>query len=347
MPVFVARLLARMGLLGTWWTPAALLAGVYVTSWPLMVLAEPEGSAVAAPADYWWYFVVTAATVGYGDLRPESAAGRVVGTYVIVGGIATLTAVFTKLAKTLERAKGRRMRGAVTVDASGHVVLLGYTPGRTERIVDELIADGRRVILCAWEDVPANPVPDRRAVFVRGDLSDGAVLRRAGVQRARSVLVDVRDDNEALAVAVTVGHVAGHVHLVVTLRDLGRERHLRYVDETVHCVQWHSPHMITEELKHPGITEVYAELMTHDGAGTYSIRLPESLGPVLVEHCQTVLGRKGGATMLAARAGGELLVNPGWRTELPSGAVLYYIGSRRLTPEWIARALRGRQEEDG
>ncbi|WP_113705315.1 ion channel [Nonomuraea lactucae] len=341
MPIFLARVLSRLALLGTWWTPVIVFSLVFVTSWPLMTLVEPADSVIVEPGNYWWYFVVTASTVGYGDVFPRSAAGHVVGAYVIVGGIATLTTVFTRLTTTLERAKGRRMRGAVTVDMSGHIVLLGYTPGRTEQIVDELTADGTTgVVVCAWEDVRTHPMSDRDVTFVRGDLTDDGVLRRAGVHRAHSVLVDARDDNEALAVAITADHVTDGAHLVVALRDLGRVRHLRYVTESLSCVQWHSPYMITEELKDPGITDIYTQLMTHGGAGTYSVRLPDSLGPVLVDHCQTSLGRRYGATMLAARAGDTLLVNPDWTTELPSGAVLYYVGSHRLTPDEIATALR-------
>ncbi|MEO3857847.1 ion channel [Acrocarpospora sp. B8E8] len=341
MPVFVARLLSRITLLGSWWTPVLVLTVVFVTSWPLMALAEPAGSEIVEPGNFWWYFVVTSATVGYGDLYPESAAGHVVGAYVIVGGIATLTTVFTRLAARLEQAKGRRMQGAITVDISGHIVLLGYTPGRTEHIVDELIADGTtRVVLCAWDEVGAHPMPDRDVEFVRGDLTDAGVLQRAGVHRAYSVLIDARDDNEALTVAITADHVATDAHLVVALRDIARVRHLRYVDENLRCVQWHTPHMITEELKDPGITEIYTQLMTHGGADTYSVRLPESLGPISVDKCQTTLGRQHGATLLAAHTGEQLLVNPSWQAELPPGAVLYYVGSHRLTPEQVAETLR-------
>lgn len=341
MLLLLVRMLTRITALGTWWTPVLVFSLVFVTSWPLMVLAEPAGSGIVEPANYWWYFVVTAATVGYGDLYPETAAGHAVGTYVIVGGIATLTTVFARLATALERAKGRRMQGTITVEVSHHIVLLGYTPGRTEQIVDQLIADGPgSIVLCAWDDVPAHPMPDRDVAFVRGDLTDESVLCRAGVQRAFSVLVDARDDNEALMVTLTADHVAEGAHLVVALRDIGKVRQLRYVNESVRCVQWHNPHMITEELKDPGITEIYTRLMTHNDTDTFSVRLPESLGPVRVDRCQTSLGRRYGATMLAARTGDTLLVNPSWQTELPTGAVLYYVCSRRLTPDEVAKAVR-------
>ena len=340
MPYFLARLLARFTLLNSWATPFLVVVFVFATSWPLMTLAEPPGSDIVQPANYWWYFVVTAATVGYGDHFPATAAGHLVGAYVIVGGIATLTTVFTKLASVLEQAKGRRMQGGITVTVSDHVVLLGYTPGRTERIVSQLIADDcGELVLCGWEDVGTHPMPDQPVIFVRGDLTEEEVLLRAGVRRARAVLVDARDDNEALAVAVTVDHVHRDTHVVVALRDMARASLLHYVSERVRCVQWHTPRMLVEELTSPGIAEVYTDLMTHGGANTYTIELPDSVGPVLVEHCQTALGRRCGATLLAARADGQLLVNPGWQTELPPGAVLYYISPRRLTDSELTRVL--------
>lgn len=224
MPFFLPRLLARLVLMSSsWQTPIVVIVFVFVTSWPLMVLAEPAGSELVEPINYWWYFVVTAATVGYGDFFPETGAGHAVGTYVIVGGIVTLTTVFTKLASVL-------------------------------------LADGGcKVVLCAWdEDAATHPMPAQDVDFVRGELTEQDVLCRAGVHRARTVA--------------------------------------------------------------------------------------ESLGPVLVDRCQTALGRRHGATVLAARAAGELLVNPPWRTELPAGTVLYYVGPRRLTPEQIMDALDSSQE---
>ncbi|MQA11492.1 MAG: ion transporter [Pseudonocardiaceae bacterium] len=341
MPIFVARLIRRFTRLRTWLPPVAVVVFVFVTSWPLMAVFEPASNEIASPANYWWWFLVTAATVGYGDFYPESVGGHIVGVYVIIGGIATFTTLFTQLAGVIEKAKGRRMQGAVTLDTSDHFVVLGYTSGRTEQIIGELLAEGRRgVVLGSWDEVETHPMPERDIEFVRGDLTDEEVLRRACVDRAYSVLVDARDDNEALAMALTVNHIAADAHVVVALRDLGRAAHLRYVSEAVRCVQWHTPRMITEELQAPGITQVYAELMTHGGGNTYSLRLPESLGTVAFGDCQTALGKGFDATALAARTGDDLLVSPNWRTTLPPGTVLYYVGRQRITGEEIARAVR-------
>ena len=221
--------------------------------------------------------------LGDGRLRrrlPDSTGGRIVGVYVIVGGIVTLTLLFTQLATALQSVRGKRLRGVVALDLSDHVVLLGYWPGRTERIVAELTADGRfQVALCAWDDVAENPLPDQPAVhFVRGDLTHEDVMTRACVQRARTAVIDGRDDNETLAMAVAVDHANPDIHLVAALRDLSRRESLRYVNAGVQAVQWHMPFLLSEEANDPGITQIYNDLMSSGGHGnTYSLRVPAGL----------------------------------------------------------------------
>ena len=342
MPFLLHRLLrfARTRLPG-WRLPLAVAALVFLTSWGLMALAEPAGSELVAPGNYWWYFVVTAATVGYGDFFPETLAGHAVGAYVIVGGIVTLTLLFTELATALQNARGKRLRGVVGLDVRDHVVVLGYTPGRTERIVAELTVEpGTHVVLCAHDDVPGNPMPEQRAVsFVRGDLTRADVMERACVQHARTAVIDGRDDNETLAIAVAVDHANPAVHMVAAVRDLGRRDTLRYVNPGVQVVQWHMPFLLSEEAADPGLTQVYNELMTAGGHGnTYSVRVPRGgLAHRTFGDCQTAFGRDHGATVLALRTDDGLLVSPSWDTPVPEGATLYYVASRRLDPAQLAR----------
>ena len=336
MPFLLHRLLrfARIRLPG-WRLPLAVALAVFLTSWGLMALAEPAGSELVAPGNYWWYFVVTAATVGYGDFFPETLAGHAVGAYVIVGGIVTLTLLFTELATALQNARGKRLRGVVGLDLRDHVVVLGYTAGRTERIVAELTVEpGTQVVLCAHDDVPSNPMPELPAVsFVRGDLTRADVMERACVARARTAVVDGRDDNETLAIAVAVDHANPRVHLVAAVRDLGRRDSLRYVNAGVQVVQWHMPFLLSEEAADPGLTQVYNELMTAGGHGnTYSVRVPAGCPHGSFGDFQTAFGRDHGATVLAMRSGDGLLVSPAWDTPVPEGATLYYVAASRLDP---------------
>jgi voltage-gated potassium channel len=80
VPLLVYRLsrLLRLRLRG-WRLPLAVAGFVFLSSWLIMALVEPAGSEIVAPGTYWWYFVVTSATVGYGDVFPVSTGGRIVG----------------------------------------------------------------------------------------------------------------------------------------------------------------------------------------------------------------------------------------------------------------------------
>ena len=341
MPTFLHRMsqFVRSRMIG-WRRPLAIVLFVFPTSWLAMALVEPENQ-ITEPANYWWYFVVTSATVGYGDFFPVSAAGHAVGTYVIVGGIVTLTLLFTQLADYIQSIRGKRMRGTTQLDLAGHVVILGYTPGRTEQIVSELMTEGRlRIALCAWDDVTQDPLPDEAAVqFVRGDLTKLDVMTRACVGRARTALIDGRDDNETLAIAVAVDHEQPDIHMIAALRDLQRQEQLSYVNPRVHCVQWHMPSLLAEEATDPGITEVYNKLMSAGGHGnTYSFRVPRGFPHGTFGECQMRLGRAFAATVVAMRKGDTLVVSPPWDRPIDEGTVLYYLADERIDPSRLASA---------
>jgi voltage-gated potassium channel len=347
--VLLVRLM-RAGRVRAWGLPAVVIGVVFVTSWPLMALTEGRDAPVVEPANYWWWFLITSSTVGYGDYYPTTSAGHVVGAYVVIGGIATLTTLFTRIAGFLDAARGRRMRGAVTVSSSGHTLILGYTAGRTEQIVEEVLAEGgRSVVLATGEDVAEHPMPERAVEFVRGDLLSESVLRRAGVHRSASVLIDAKDDNEAMAIALSVSHAAPNAHTVVALRDMNRSTQVAYINAAAHTVPWHSPRVIAEELQSPGIARVYAELMTHGGENTYAMSLPDLMADTSFGDVQTALGHEFQATALAADTGTELLVSPSWDTVLRSGTVIYYVCRQQVPPDRFTRAVgrwRGRHSPE-
>ena len=340
MPFLVYRLsrFLRLRLRG-WRMPLAVAAFVFLTSWLAMALVEPADSDIAAPGTYWWYFVVTSATVGYGDVFPVSTGGRIVGLYVIVGGIVTLTLLFTQLANALQSIRGRRLRGVVPLDLSDHVVLLGYWPGRTERIVAELTAEGRfQVALCAWDDVPENPLPEQRRVhFVRGDLTHEDVMTRACVQSARTAVIDGRDDNETLAIAVAVDHAnprdppgrggprpgpAGEP----SLRQRGRAG--RAVAHAVPAERGgHRPR------HHPGLQRPHEQRRARQhvldaGPARFPARHVRRLPDVLRPH---VRRDPAGAPRTAG-----LVVSPPWDTPIPAGTTLYYVARRRIDASQLA-----------
>ncbi|WP_219414641.1 ion channel [Pseudonocardia nigra] len=344
MPILLQRFWTLLNRLHGWRLPLLVAAVVFGTSWLAMWLVEPAGSEIASPGTYWWYFLVTAATVGYGDVYPSTPAGRVVGGYVIVGGIVTLTILFTRLASYLETVRGKRVKGLAQLDVGGHVVILGYVPRRTERMVDELSVEAEHpLVLCAWDDdVADDPMVQRPEVsFVRGDLTSRDVMTRACVAAAEAVIVDGRDDNESLAIALAVDHANPDLHIVVALRDMERREQLHFVNPAIQCVQWAMPNLITDETLDPGIAQVYTDLMSgRTGGNTYSVPVPAPLAGRSFGECQTWFGERFGATLIAVRGSGGLAVSPGWGSPVEDGATLYYLARQRLDRAELTRGAR-------
>lgn len=339
MPLIVSRFLNQLKRRASWALPIEVFLFVYLTSWPLMRLAEPD-SPITDPGVYWYYFVVTASTVGYGDFTPTTTEGFLVSIYVIVGGVATITTLFARIAQMIDNAKGLRMGGLQRLATSAHVVVLGYTAGRTEQIIDTLVAEEPcEVVVCAWEtQVAEHPMAHRESVhFVRGNLTDDDVLRRAALTDAKAVLVDARDADEALKLTVAVHYLSPDVHTVVALDDLTHAKTVAMVAPDAWCVQWNSPELIAHELRNVGLSQVFHDLVSHNERNAYSIAVPGTLPNRTFGEFQQALGRWSAATILAVRTGSELRLSPSWRDEVPVGSTLYYVARRRLRTQDLER----------
>jgi voltage-gated potassium channel len=57
-----------------------------------------EGSNIQGVGDGWWWAITTMATVGYGDTFPISTQGRIVGTALMIMGVALLGTITASIA---------------------------------------------------------------------------------------------------------------------------------------------------------------------------------------------------------------------------------------------------------
>ena len=146
---------------------------------------------------YW--AIVTAATVGYGDVTPHNASGRVVASIVILTCIPMLAAAFALITGDAAAARLRKVFDmASAFPAGSYRIVVGWHP-TVATILDELVKAKDAVVLVADVD----PASVREEVHViRGDPTTPGPLRKAHPEGAQHALVTGQSDGDVLVSAV-------------------------------------------------------------------------------------------------------------------------------------------------
>ncbi|MFB6281843.1 MAG: NAD-binding protein [Haloferacaceae archaeon] len=158
---------------------------------------------VDTPMDAFYYTVVTASTVGYGDVTPQTEVARLFGVSVVLVSVASFAVALGVLLTPAIEARLTRALGRMTETGydllDNHVLVLGYGD-LTEPVVNELI-DATDFLVVTDNEDRARKLTDRGVEVLTGDQSDEATLERAGIGAARAVVAATNDDAaDALAI---------------------------------------------------------------------------------------------------------------------------------------------------
>jgi voltage-gated potassium channel len=146
---------------------------------------------------YW--AVTTATTVGYGDVTPHNAAGRLIASAVMLTTIPMLAAVFALVTGGTVAAGLRRILAMETPSPEGtYRLVVGMHP-MVHAILEELSVAGIPVVLAA--DVEPNSVRGDVRV-VRGDPTLPATISKAKPEGAQQALITGASDGDVLVSAV-------------------------------------------------------------------------------------------------------------------------------------------------
>jgi voltage-gated potassium channel len=291
MPIVLMRLVHRIAA-RSWRTPALAMLGAAVVGWLLIVAFEEPDAEIRNPLHYLWYCFVSATTVGYGDLYPESAGGRIGGVLVVVAGLTAGLMLFAEL--TLWMAKGRTMKanGRAALHHRGHIVIIGYEREGLRSIIGQLRPDPQfaktPVVTVFWPDqlVGENPDPDLYDVV----LFDETALERAAVADARTVLVVGHNDDETVRVMLTVSAFLRRdgakpsQHLLAGVHDGGSRTEineaLALISPDIEPVDIDDPAVVAVAVRNPGVAQIYHNLAsTLDNDSTlFRVNVPEDAG---------------------------------------------------------------------
>jgi voltage-gated potassium channel len=216
-------------------TTAQLAAGaaivgaqIYGTAGTYALREEFEN--VSTLVDAFYYTLVTASTVGYGDAAPTSQVGRLFGMTVVVIGTASFAiALGTLLGPVLQarfaKALGRMSENELDL-LDGHVLLLGYSDV-TSAILDD-VADRSDVLVVSPDRERVLELTDRGVNALAAEPDDEDSLREAGIERARTVIVATSDDAADAFAILTARQLNPDVKILAVATNRENVRKLKH-----------------------------------------------------------------------------------------------------------------------
>jgi voltage-gated potassium channel len=211
------RLLLALGIL------VATVLLVYVDRGGYRDNADPDHGGAISLVDAIYYSTVTLSTTGYGDIAPVAAHARLINAFVVtplrIAFLVLLIGTTLEVLATQGREMFRTARWRKNMD--DHVVVIGYgTKGRSA--VDTLVNNGLRkesVVIVDPSSVALGEAHASGFAVVTGDASRRDVLRRAGVERARQVIITTARDDTTVLATLTVRQLNPDTYIVAAVRE--------------------------------------------------------------------------------------------------------------------------------
>ena len=196
---------------------------LYVVGYLMLLWQEPHGSPIRALSTYTYFFVITVTTVGFGDVVPVSAGGRLTTSLIAIGGIGAAAVALSSVFASVGNYMKRREKGFLEFAMKNHIVIFGNRGGETTSLIQRLVADQQsrdtQIVLCS-QSTERNPFPDL-IEFVRGEPTSSDVLTRACVKDAGKVIIHASTDYESISIALAVKEINLSAPIVVKANDPG------------------------------------------------------------------------------------------------------------------------------
>ncbi len=221
---------------------------LYVYAFAFVVLAVSAGSVLTFLAEHRtnpafasfgnaiWWAVVTITTVGYGDVAPVTAGGKLVAILMMFAGMFLLALFAGVISQTLVNQlldlREERVRMSGLVD---HVIICGWNrngPLLLEELALRYPDRMPRIVVFANQDPP--PGFDNRFTFVKGDPTKEGEYDKVRLDVAKTVLIVAdRDDTDADARSVLTAFTLRSYEQKLPARGIMRKTPLHLCAEVI------------------------------------------------------------------------------------------------------------------
>ena len=286
-----------------------------------------------SPLNAAYQTVSTVSTVGFREVEPLSRNGIAFTIVLILVGVSSALYAFSVIMEGIVEGRinelfGRRRMNQSIATVRDHVIICGW--GRVGRaIADEVSEAGRELVVVECDPDKVDGVPHR---VVIGDATTDDVLRKAGIDRAMSLVAAVDGDADNSFITLSARSMRPDLFIVTRARSHDSSEKLMRAgaDRVVNPQNIGGARMAAFVLR-PNVAE-FVDVVMHERS--LEFRLEEvpvvADSPIVGQTLRdTHLRDQTGALVLALRRrDGTFQTNPSPDIEIREGQVIIAIGTQ-------------------
>lgn len=285
------------------------------------------------PFDALYMTTITVTTIGFKEIFPLSAGGRIFTIFLAFVGIGVILFIATEFARAmfetdLRRVLGIRRELKLMKKLNNHIVVCGH--GRMGKaVVDILRQRGFRCAVVELDPDHCRPLEDEGMPVIRGDATDQKVLSATNIANAKTIITCLADDAHNVYTILLARQLNPKINVIARAVEVDAEERLKLAgaNRVLNPYQIGGMRLALSAIK-PTVTDFIDESLLGS-----SVEL--ELAEIVVDPSSELAGKtlagaevrkRFGIIVVALKRGEEAIFNPDANERIEGGDVLVALG---------------------
>ncbi|WP_320676365.1 potassium channel family protein [Prochlorococcus sp. MIT 1300] len=285
--------------------------------------------------DCLWMVLITITTIGFGEVEPLSAAGRVVTVLIITGGLIVVQLTIQRILRLADSGYFRQLKELrfrrVIRRMRDHVIVCGY--GRIgQEIAEQLLLEGVPILVVEIDPSRKLAAEECGLNVLQADATLDETLLMAGLEKCKSLVATLPNNAANLYVILSAKGLRPECRLIARAESQEAAVKLKLAGASVVVSPYVAAGRTMAATALRPLAVDFMDLLAGSNCEIEEFRL--SSNPELFKNLahrslsKLQLGRDSGAMVLAIRDGSNLITNPGSNVEISPGQLLVVLGSK-------------------
>jgi voltage-gated potassium channel len=273
-------------------------------------------------------------TVGLGENPTKTLAGKIITVILQIGAVSIVAVAVSAMSQASMLGALRQYMGRYRMDErierlKDHFIVVGYSL-TGEALTTDLTAEKQPFVVIERDPDVITKLEERGLLFVEGNALDEAILKKAGINRAKGLFAVLSTDSDNLMVVLSARGINERIAIVSksTREDFLNRFKRAGADSAISPQEWAARQMIQGMLR-PNLLALLSILLNPsiEEASLGEVKVPSSSKVIGKTLAQSGIRQDADVVILGVvRSNGDMDASPGHDTLIKQGDILIGYG---------------------